>query len=129
MLYRRVPAVLATLVIVLVGTAANDGLASAGAATKPLACSTKGLSLSYKSGSATYSVKVSGLKTIAASCSLARSLASSVAAKHLHRKPVPATLQGFAVHVRSPCSGCTPVWRVTATHGSAKITFELLGGA
>lgn len=121
---------LATVVIALVGMGANDGLASAvAAASKPRPCSTKGLRVSYRSGSASYSVKVSGLVATTAACSNARSLATAVATNELHRKTVPATIQGFAVHVRVPCSGCTPVWHVTATRGTARITFELRGGA
>ena len=91
-------------------------------------CSTKGLSFSYKSGTATYRDRVSSLKATGASCATARAIATVAAKKQLRTNHVPATINGFSVHVKSPCSGCTPVWRVTATKGNAKVTFRILGG-
>ena len=91
-------------------------------------CSSKGLTFSYKSGTATYQDKVSRLRATGASCATARAIATVAAKKQLHTNHVPATINGFRIHVKSPCSGCTPVWQVTATKGSSKVTFKILGG-
>ncbi len=118
------------VLVALLGAAAIAGWSSASAAmTRQHACSTKGLSFSYKSGGATFGDKVSNLKAIGTSCANARAVAAAAATKLLHKKSSPGTIDGFAVHVKSPCSGCTPVWRLTATKGSSKTTFEVLGGA
>jgi len=126
----RSSAMLRGALIVLIGAATVVGLPQANAATnRDRACSTKGLSFSYKSGSETLRDKVSKLEATGASCAAARDVATAAAKKLLHGKPIPAMIDGFGVHVKSPCSGCTPVWHVTATKGSAKTTFEVLGGA
>jgi hypothetical protein len=118
------------VLVALLGAAAIAGLSSASAAmTRQQVCSTKGLSFSYKSGGATFGNKVSNLKAIGTSCATARQVATDAATKLLHRKSSPTTIDGFALHVKSPCSGCTPVWLVTATKGSSKTTFDVLGGA
>lgn len=118
------------MLLALIATAAIAGspLASA-ASNRQKACSTKGLSFSYKSGGATFGDKVSNLKATGVSCATARDLATTAANKLLHNKPVPTMTDGFTVHVKSPCSGCTPVWHVTATNSTSKTTFKVLGGA
>lgn len=118
------------VVILLVGAALVAALPAASSATnRDPACSTKGLSFSYRSGSVTYGDKVSDLKATGASCATARDVATVTAKKLLHGKPVPSVIDHFTVHVKSPCAACTPVSYVTATKGSAKTTFKVLGGA
>ena len=111
----------------LIAAAAFAGSAQVSAATATT-CSTKGLHFSYKSGTATYGNKVASLRATGASCATARGIATVAAKKQLRTNHVPATINGFSVHVKSPCSGCTPVWRVTATKGSSKVTFRVVGG-
>jgi hypothetical protein len=129
--------ILPIVLVALAGAEAGTSPSSAGAAmVKQQVCSTRGLSFSYRSGSTTYSDKVSSLKASGASCATARSIATTVATKLLHKESVSGRVAGYAVHVKSPCSGCSPVWHVTAIHptgkatdGSATLAFEVLGGA
>lgn len=126
---RRLTSV-STVLAVVIGATASAALPSAGAAmNRQLGCSSKGLSFSYKRGGATFADRVADLRTAQATCTTARFVATSVTQKLLHQKRVPATAEGFTVHVKSPCSGCSPIWRVTATQGTARIRFNVLGGA
>ena len=105
------------------------GEAQASAAGTARACSTSGLRFTATSGSSTESVKVERLKAAGSPCATARSVAKTVARKLLRSSSVPARIDGFKLAVRSPCSGCAPVWQVKATKSGATITFSVMGGA
>lgn len=128
--FHKGSASLRAVLICLIGAALTATLPAASAATNRVtACSTKGLSFSYRSANVTYGNKVSDLKATGASCATARDVATVTAKKLLHNKPIPSVIDRFTLHVTSPCAGCTPVWQVTARKGSSKATFKVLGGA
>ena len=119
------------VLVALAGAAVAVLTAPAGARPRAAAaksCSSSGLHYSYKKGSATYADKVEKLTVAGATCAQARSLAGTVAQDLLHHKKVPSQIGGWRPHVKNPCSGCSPVWKVTANGGAATSTFEVHGG-
>jgi hypothetical protein len=92
-------------------------------------CSVAGLRYSFAAGGATYSVKVSSLKSQGVKCTTARGLAGRVAVDLLHDKAVPARIGGLTVSLRMPCSGCAPSYAGVATGPGSRVSFVILGGA
>jgi predicted secreted protein len=92
-------------------------------------CSVKGLRAVKKQGSATFSVAVRTLLQTAGNCSRARQIAKLAARTILADRALPDRILGFKITARAPCGGCTPITAVTATHGTARVTFNLAGGA
>lgn len=119
--------VAAALLAVLASSCASAGHAKAAAV---LECSADGLHFSYRSHGATFSDEVRQLTVKNVACSSARGVAATVARRLLHRRTVPAQIEGSHVAVRSPCPSCTPIWHVTATAPPDKlIAFQVHGGA
>ena len=125
---RRASAAGAAL-IALAAAAGFAGLPPASAATSTVTCRSAGLRVTYHSGNVTFSNKVESLRATAVSCATARDIAAVTAKRLLHHNSVTPKVDGFRVHVKSPCSACAPVWHVRATAGRSKITFTLMGGA
>jgi hypothetical protein len=121
-------AVVAWLCVPSVASSANRPVAPARTATAS-ACSTKGLSFSFRSGTTTQSVKVAHLRATGVTCNTARRVAGSVAKDVLHDRTVPAVVDGFRVSVKHPCGGCTPDTTVSGTSKSGHVTFVVDGGA
>lgn len=119
----------AALAACFLSTAATgaEPLKAASPATRT--CSTAGLHFTKKQDGATFSVAVANLKAKVAPCPKARSLAATVAKDILRETKVPATIAGFKVTVKEPCTGCTPDTQVTAKSGQELITFTVKGGA
>ena len=123
---RRVTAyvLIAVSGVVAIAVAASASASGRAASSKP--CSTTGLHYKSRTGSAVESDKVEKLKTIGVPCSSARTVAGTVAQDLLHGRK--ASAKGWRIHVKKPCAGCSPVWKVTANGGSAVVTFEVHGG-
>jgi predicted secreted protein len=92
-------------------------------------CSVKGLRAVKKRGSATLSVAVRTLLQTAGHCTRARQIAKVAARTILADHALPDRILGFKISARRPCAGCAPITPVTATHGTARVTFNLAGGA
>jgi hypothetical protein len=99
------------------------------AAAKGKSCNVKDLHYSYTKGTASYSDAVETLTAAGASCTSAQKVAGAVAKDLLHNTKVPGTISGLKVKVTNPCTGCTPLWGVTATGGGATVKFTVMGGA
>lgn len=92
------------------------------------ACSAKGLTYQYSKGTAHYAAFVSNLKATGVSCTTARKVAGTAAKDNLHTGKIPAHIDGFSMHVKKPCAGCSPVWNVTGSSSSGHISFKVNGG-
>jgi hypothetical protein len=115
-----------TVVALLTVMVALPGPAGAHAGT---ACSTSGLSFSYRDGSATLGDKVEGLIVSHVRCTTGRGVATRVAQALLHDRGVPKRLSGLRVRVSSPCTGCEPVYGISARDGAKSVTFQVFEGA
>ena len=92
------------------------------------ACSAKGLSYQYSTGTAHFADFVSNLKATGVSCTTARKVAGTAANDILRHNSVPAHIGGLSVHAKKPCAGCSPVWKVTGSSSSGHISFKVNGG-
>lgn len=119
----------AALMACFLSTAATGAAPLKAAKPATRNCSTAGLRFTEKKDGATFSVAVANLKAKVAPCPKARSLATTVAKDILDETKVPATVAGFKVTVKEPCSGCTPVTQVSARSGQELVTFTVKGGA
>ncbi|WP_372790075.1 hypothetical protein [Paraconexibacter sp.] len=127
------PATASSRTLVAVGTACVAIAASVlpAEASKPATktCSSKGLYYSSSDGSATYSVKVTKLRSRGSTCKTARKVAGDVARRDLKNGSVPSRSMGFTIRAVRPCAGCPPVTDVVATQKGKRVTFTLIGGA
>jgi hypothetical protein len=115
-----------TIVALLAMMLAMPGPAGAHAGT---ACSTSGLSFSYRNGTAAFGDKVEGLIVSRVRCTTGRTIATRVAQALLHNRVVPREISGLRVRVSSPCTGCAPVYGITARAGARRVTFQVFDGA
>jgi len=91
-------------------------------------CSTAGLRALRQGPSVTYSVAGEALRAKATGCTQARTITRVAARTLVSNRPVPKKIGGFKITTRNPCGGCSPIWTVTATRGTARVTFDLAGG-
>ncbi|HEY1689148.1 MAG TPA: hypothetical protein VGF95_09830 [Solirubrobacteraceae bacterium] len=121
---------LAALPLCVAGSAGALALApAAGAKPAMQRCSTSGLSFSEKQGSMTLGDDVVALRAVEVGCGKARSLARTVAKDILQERTPPHTIDGLAVTLKEPCTGCTPDTRVVAKAASKRVSFTVRGGA
>ncbi len=117
---------LSVLVLTALSAAA---LAMPATATSTKTCSSKGLNYKRSDGSATYTVKVTKLRSRGAKCETARKVASDVARRNLKSGVLPSRSLGYAIREMNPCDACSPRTDVRATQNGKRLTFTLVGGA
>lgn len=115
--------------VMLGATAVVAGARSRNQLAHPAAaCSAKGLSYQYSQGTAHFADFVSKLNATGVSCATARKVAGTAAKDNLHTDKIPARIDGFKMHVKNPCAGCSPVWNVTGSSSSGHLSFKVNGG-
>lgn len=92
-------------------------------------CSVKRLRAVKRRGSVVFSVGVRTLLQTAGNCTRARHIAKVAARTTLAGRDLPPRIDGYKITAREPCDGCAPSTAVTATYGTARVTFTLSGGA